>query len=146
MSEKTMRSLLVKVMNPELHAGAVESGHTWQGIPDISYAHGFVECKDLPKPNSRSGLIKVGHPLTILQHRWLVKRSNAGGTALVCVRVACKEWWFIHPNDAEFLVETSSIHFSELAKHSTDCILTGGKFGSLQANKTILLDVLSKFG
>ena len=95
MAESTMRSNLVRALNPKLDARAIESPSTGAGIPDVNFTRGWIECKWMESWPRQAWVrpVKFKHKLSKEQGMWLYRRSKAGGIALCCCQVAL-DWFF----------------------------------------------------
>lgn len=92
-SEKATRKTICEKI-AKLHPQPIESRTTGDGIPDIWTGPAAIECKCLKKwPAKPTSKVVLDHPLTLLQHRWLNNRWNAGYGAFVILQVGTKEWF-----------------------------------------------------
>lgn len=85
-----MRQKVVKALK-SLDAVSVET-KLEDGIPDINYINGWIECKWLRRwPKRSTTVVRLDHPLMPHQQAWLRRRRNRGGRAWVLLQVG-REW------------------------------------------------------
>lgn len=111
-----------------MHAVAVENTVPPFGMPDVSYAGGWVELKWLPKwPRRDTTRVRIDH-FTREQRRWLTLRHEAGEDTWLLLQVR-REWLLMRgPVAAEVVGKLSRI---ELMRASDRVWLTGLKRGEL---------------
>lgn len=105
---KRMRNRIVKALKP-LHAVAVEN-LTYPGTPDINFAGGWLELKELEAwPKDPDAVVPVPH-FTPQQRLFLRLRNKAGEFADVLLKVG-RSWFLIYgPDSADNLGKTWSTH------------------------------------
>lgn len=105
---KRMRNRVVRILKP-LHAIAVENP-VHPGTPDINFAGGWLECKELDAwPKDPDVVVPVPH-FTPQQRLFLKQRNKAGEFADVLLKVG-RSWFLIYgPDAADNLGKTWTIH------------------------------------
>jgi len=67
---------------------------TDDGIPDINYIGGWIECKWLRSwPKRAETPVRLDHPLMAHQAAWLRRRRRRGGLAWVILQ--CRREWLL---------------------------------------------------
>jgi len=90
MSEQTMRQNVVHGLR-SLDAVSVET-KIEDGIPDINFIGGWIECKWLRSwPKRETTPVRLDHDLMPHQRAWLRRRWRRGGNAWVLLQVG-REW------------------------------------------------------
>lgn len=65
------------------------------GTSDVNYTLGWCELKFAPAWPKRGGPLRISH-FTPQQRAWILRRSHAGGRAVLVLKVG-KEWYVIPP-------------------------------------------------
>ena len=106
MSESSMRRNVVKALRP-LDGCAVET-KLEDGIPDVNYVGGWIECKCLKAwPVRPATPVRLDHPLMPHQAAWLCRRWRRGGKAWVLLQVG-REWLLFDPPTAKEKLGTAT--------------------------------------
>lgn len=96
-----MRQALVDAMRP-LDPISVENS-AYPGTPDINYADGWIECKELKSWPVRPDTIVRVDCFTQQQRVWLSRRVAAGGLTWLMLKVG-QEWLLFSGNVAATMV------------------------------------------
>lgn len=89
MSERNMRQRINKALR-NLDAISVEN-HVYPGTPDVNFADGWIELKQLGKwPRRSNAIVKVDH-FRPEQRSWLRRRSHNGGNVYLLIQIA-SDW------------------------------------------------------
>ena len=89
MSERSLRGNVVAALKP-LHAVPVENP-VWPGTPDVSYAGGWIELKQVEQwPARAETVLKIDH-YTPQQRIFAVKERRAGGACWMLLQVGRRE-------------------------------------------------------
>lgn len=104
MSESATNKAL-RLYMPERCMQRIESRMTGTGIADIWAGDAAIESKCLSKYPAKLGTkVKLKHPLTIDQYRWLNERWNHGWKSYVVLQANRTDWYLFAPPDAYVLV------------------------------------------
>ena len=89
MSEAGMWTAIRPVLKA-LDPVRIES-HMTSGVPDVNYAHGWIELKYAARWPPRGGPLRLDH-FTDNQRSWLLRRRASGGRAFLLLKVGKTEW------------------------------------------------------
>lgn len=113
MSEQNMRRRLVNELRL-LDAVSVET-KLEDGIPDVNYIDGWIECKWLRSwPKRDSTPVRLDHPLMPHQRAWLSRRNIRNGKAWVMLQ--CGREWLLFKGEKYITSKIGNVTKEELIK------------------------------
>lgn len=117
MSEAGSRQRLNKALRP-LNAVSVET-RLEDGIPDVNYVGGWIECKWLRAWPKREGtIVNLPHDLMTHQRAWIRRRARRGGRVHVMIHCG-REWLLIDgATAAEIIGEATKSELVEAARET----------------------------
>lgn len=107
------------------------------GIPDINFADGWIESKDVPldrAPKRENTILRLPH-YTAKQRAWQVRRHMSGGKVYVALEAGRRFYLFRAVNAAQHLGIDWTMF--DLDKHA---ITTSEPFDGLGLRKALALD------